>query len=182
MGELKIPGFSQYLHPYDKNTLIGIGRETKAIDGRVLTDGLKISLFDVSQVDKPRELDKLVLGGAGSDSSVLYDHKALLFSAEKKLLAIPATLTKQMNGMNWGELEFDGALVLGVNGKNLQLRERISHDELGRDYQNKIKRLLYIGNNLFSISDNVIKVNELDNLTELNKLQLRKQVDYQISN
>ena len=182
LGELKIPGFSQYLHPYDKNTLIGIGRETKAIDGRVLTDGLKISLFDVSQVDKPRELDKLVLGAAGSDSSVLYDHKALLFSAEKKLLAIPATLTKQMNGMNWGELEFDGALVLGVNGKNLQLRERISHDELGRDYQNKIKRLLYIGNNLFSISDNVIKVNELDNLTELNKLQLRKQVDYQISN
>ena len=72
--------------------------------------------------------------------------------------------------------------MLGVNGKNLQLRERISHDELGRDYQNKIKRLLYIGNNLFSISDNVIKVNELDNLTELNKLQLRKQVDYQISN
>lgn len=182
LGELKVPGFSQYLQAYSKNILLGVGRETRSVDGRVMSGGLKISLFDVSQVDKPKELDAMVLGGAGSDSSALYDHKALLLAPEKNLLAMPVSLTKQVAGAGWGELDFDGLVVLAVDGKTLKLRGKISHGQSANDYQSKIKRALYIKDNLFSISDKWLQVNQLDNLKELNKLQLSTEFDYQISN
>src|SRR3990167_11542357 len=51
LGELKVPGFSTYLHPYDETTLIGFGQQTKTgPSGGVVTTGLKVSLFDVSDV------------------------------------------------------------------------------------------------------------------------------------
>ena len=54
LGELKIPGFSNYLHPYDEDHVIGIGRDTKEIgSGRVQQLGVKIALFDVSNVSDP---------------------------------------------------------------------------------------------------------------------------------
>lgn len=52
LGELKIPGFSRYLHPYDEDTIIGLGRQADA-NGR--QQGLKVSLFDVSDVSNPKE-------------------------------------------------------------------------------------------------------------------------------
>lgn len=52
LGELKITGFSRYLHPYDETTIIGLGRQADK-NGRQL--GLKISLFDVSDVKNPVE-------------------------------------------------------------------------------------------------------------------------------
>lgn len=53
IGELKIPGFSRYLHPYDETTIIGLGRDATP-EGRVL--GLKLSLFDVSDLTNPQEI------------------------------------------------------------------------------------------------------------------------------
>lgn len=77
LGELKIPGFSNYLHPYDNDYLIGIGKDTKETEwGGVRTLGLKLSLFDVSDVSDPKEVDTYVMGDAGSDSIALNDHKA----------------------------------------------------------------------------------------------------------
>ena len=52
LGELKITGFSRYLHPYDENTIIGFGRQASST-GRQL--GLKISVFDVTDVNNPKE-------------------------------------------------------------------------------------------------------------------------------
>jgi uncharacterized secreted protein with C-terminal beta-propeller domain len=58
LGELKITGYSDYLHPYDENHIIGIGKETDA----GLYQGLKISLFDVSDVSNPKEIAKYEIG------------------------------------------------------------------------------------------------------------------------
>ena len=80
LGKLKIPGFSRYLHPYDKNTIIGIGKDATET-GR--TKGLKISLFDVSDVENPEEIAKYVSESRYADSTALYEHKAFLFSKEK---------------------------------------------------------------------------------------------------
>ena len=82
LGELHIPGFSSYLHPYDATHLIGVGKESTR-------GGLKLSLFDVADVHNPRLVSEERLGGYGSDSEVLRDHRAFLFDKEKDLLVLP---------------------------------------------------------------------------------------------
>jgi uncharacterized secreted protein with C-terminal beta-propeller domain len=80
---LKIPGFSNYLHPLDENHLIGFGYDTKSVpnenggEPRIITGGMKISLFDVTDFANPIEKDVEILGGQGTYSSLQHDHKAL---------------------------------------------------------------------------------------------------------
>lgn len=90
LGELKVPGFSEYLHPYDETHLIGFGRETSLDEkDNVMIEGFKMSLFDVSDVKNPKEVDKEVIGDSGTYSEILYNHKALLFDKEKNILSFP---------------------------------------------------------------------------------------------
>lgn len=80
IGELKVPGFSTYLHPIDENHLLAIGEESWKV---------KLSLFDVTVLAAPKELSTLIVGAYSGDSEALYEHKAFNYFAEKKLLAIP---------------------------------------------------------------------------------------------
>ncbi|HMB45056.1 MAG TPA: beta-propeller domain-containing protein, partial [Candidatus Methanoperedens sp.] len=90
LGQLKIPGFSDYLHPYDEKHIIGVGKETAENEwGGVSIKGVKVSLFDVSDVNKPQQIDTYEIGKAGTDSEALQDHKAFLFDKNKNLLVIP---------------------------------------------------------------------------------------------
>ncbi|CAB3289868.1 Beta propeller domain protein [Methanocaldococcus lauensis] len=79
LGELKIPGYSTYLHPIGDNKLIGIGKDD---DGRI-----KISLFDVSNYSNPKELDKYKLPEYWSPA--LYNHHAFLWDEDKNIMVIP---------------------------------------------------------------------------------------------
>ncbi len=93
LGELKIPGFSEYMHPIDEDTLVGIGVNTIIDDyGSVIEDGLKLSLFDVSDPTNPIERNNFILGELSSHSQALYDHKAVYYNEEKMLLGFPAEL------------------------------------------------------------------------------------------
>ncbi len=83
-GELKIPGFSAYLHPLGKDLLLGIGQDADA-EGRTL--GMQVSLFDVSDPTNPRRLQKITLKGAWSE--VEWDHKAFLWWEPRKMLFAP---------------------------------------------------------------------------------------------
>lgn len=99
LGELHIPGYSTYLHPYDENHLIGIGMETeesitKNSSGKVTSSttrivGMKMALFDVSDVNNPVQLSQTIIGDRRTTSAILTNPKALLFSKEKQLIAIP---------------------------------------------------------------------------------------------
>lgn len=55
LGYLKIPGFSDYLHPYDADTVIGFGRDTIETANGPIQGGIKIAMFDVTDVTKPVE-------------------------------------------------------------------------------------------------------------------------------
>ena len=95
LGKLKLPGFSNYLHPYDQTHIIGIGRETNENQfGGVQQEGIKVALFDVSDVENPVAIDTYTIGGIGTDSEVLYDHKALLFDKGKNILSLPITIAQ----------------------------------------------------------------------------------------
>ncbi len=86
LGELKIPGFSTYLQPYDENTIIGIGRDADA-NGRSL--GLKIGIFNVTDALNPTQTDYFALSEHYAYSSAEYEHKAFLLAPNKNLLVIP---------------------------------------------------------------------------------------------
>ncbi len=93
LGELKIPGYSTYLHPYDENRLIGIGYDTKQNEwGGTMNAGIKVDLYNVSDVKNPRQEATLTLGDVGSSADVLTNPRAFVWYKEKNLLLMPATL------------------------------------------------------------------------------------------
>lgn len=175
LGELKIPGFSNYLHPYDENTLIGFGKDTYVDDNdNVRTNGLKLSLFDVTNPIEPKEIDTYIAGDSGSYSEVLSDHKALLFSRDRDLLVLPVRLSS--TGVNTWENAFNGALVFSTENKEFDLRGRINHvKESGnwqRYYNDQIKRSLYIEDQLYTVSDNTILINDIESLDLIKDINL----------
>lgn len=90
-GELKVPGFSNYLHPIGENALLGIGKDIEEDTGR--DKGIKLSLFDISDDGKPIEINTLILGDSGSYAEVLNNHKALMLNMKKDMIAFDAKLT-----------------------------------------------------------------------------------------
>jgi uncharacterized secreted protein with C-terminal beta-propeller domain len=115
VGELKIPGYSDYLHPLGENHLIGVGRSTARVaDDRIVRDALQLSLFDVSNLAHPRAVQQLTIGGSYSYSEASYTHKAFVLyeHAGRTLLAIPTVL--QQDSYPFG-LEFEGVLCFQVD-------------------------------------------------------------------
>jgi len=185
LGKLKIPGYSDYLHPYDENHIIGIGKSTEydEKEDRVWQQGLKLALFDVSNVEKPKEIASIEIGDRGTDSDALYEHKAFLFSKEKNLLVLPVRLAeideeKYENDKElhraYGDFTFQGAFVYNLTPENgFNLLGRITHidddslEKSGYYYysDDSILRSLYVKNSLYTLSRRIIKVNDLsDNL------------------
>jgi len=83
IGELKIPGFSEYLHPYGDGLLLGIGME---VDGNDVKDSrVKLSMFDISDPSNVKEIDKIVLEDSYY-STAFEDYKSVLADAEKNLI------------------------------------------------------------------------------------------------
>ncbi len=84
LSELKIPGFSNYLHQVDENTIVGFGKDVKLEQGFVQEASLKISMFDVSDGKNPKESDVLMLGNDFASSEVLYNHRSLMVDNLRK--------------------------------------------------------------------------------------------------
>jgi uncharacterized secreted protein with C-terminal beta-propeller domain len=178
LGKLKIPGYSDYLHPYDATHIIGIGKETATNDwGGVSTSGVKLALFDVSDVSNPRQLDKVQIGDAGSDSAALADHHAFLFDRAKNLLVIPiraVTADPVIKGDSYSNRPqvWYGAYVFGLTPQTgFALRGTVQHGSGDAGYyyygssSSEVKRSLYIGDVLYTMSTKQIKANSLDDLT-----------------
>ena len=190
LGYLKVTGYSDYLHPYDENHIIGIGKETTDAGEFAWYQGVKISLFDVTDVGNPREISKLEIGDRGTDSPVLWDHKAFLFDKSKNLMVIPVMeakvdVTKYSEAeLVWayGEPVWQGAYVFHVSpDTGIGLDGRITHienlDDLEEGYYYyyspfSVERSLYIGDVLYTISQAKIKMNNLQNLDYINEVEL----------
>jgi inhibitor of cysteine peptidase len=183
LGKLKIPGYSDYLHPYDEDHIIGIGKETQANDwGGVSTSGLKLALFDVSDVSHPAEVDHVEIGEAGSDSEALRDHRAFLFSREKDLLVIPVREVREVpvKGVHasYTQKIWQGAYVFGVSAvKGFTLKGKVTHsDEDTSGYywgsRDAVKRSLYIGDVLYTLSSAGIIATDLGTMDPIREIPL----------
>jgi len=186
LGELHIPGYSDYLHPYDETHLIGVGKQTVEAEQGYFAwyQGVKVSLFDVTNVTNPKQISTYVIGDRGSDSLVLSDHKAFLFDKTMNLLVIPVDVTK-INENEYpggvppyvrGELVWQGAYVFRVSLEGgFVFRGGITHwnssTSMGNDAYS-VKRSLYIGNVLYTVSDKKVRMNDLDNLAPINEIDL----------
>jgi uncharacterized secreted protein with C-terminal beta-propeller domain len=85
-GELKIPGFSEYLHPISSTILLGFGK-SQSDEGDI--DGLKLSLFDVSNPSKPKEISVRNVADNNSISEASSNHKAFVFDNVNKIVSFP---------------------------------------------------------------------------------------------
>lgn len=96
-GELQITGYSDYLHPVSDTRLLGIGKDAVPVDGEgdgrwAWYQGVKISLFDISDIAVPREIDSRVIGKRGTEAGPLYDHHALAWLPADPATSRPARL------------------------------------------------------------------------------------------
>jgi uncharacterized secreted protein with C-terminal beta-propeller domain len=192
LGQLKIPGFSDYLHPYDETHIIGVGKEVdESIDADKVhspnavyytaVGGVKLSLFDVSDVSNPKEIAKIAIGYTGTDSEALRDHKAFLFSKDKNLLVIPILLINEpFKDFGVRPVTWQGAYVFSTSlDTGFTLKGRITHapSNATNDYYYyygpySVTRSLYIDNVLYTISEKSIKMNALDTLNEIKSVEL----------
>ena len=175
LGYLKIPGFSDYLHPYDANTVIGFGRETIDTANGPILGGIKIAMFDVTDVTKPVEKSKIVLGSSNSWSEVLNNHKALLISKDKNLFALPVTLYNRVD--NDIKFTFQGAYVYSISptsgfvlrGTSTHLTQPEIEDSMLKwyDTSKNVSRVIWSGTSLYTLSNYGIKKHNLDDMMEL---------------
>ena len=152
LGELKVRGYSAYLHPVGTDRLIGVGQDATP-DG--FTRGTQVSLFDVSNLAAPSLLSRSKLGG-DSTSAVEFDHRAFLYWEPESLVVIPASVY----GVRATQPSFEGAVAFRTSG-GVQEVARFDH---GPDPP-PIYRAIVNSGRLVTVSDRGVLVSDIDALT-----------------
>ena len=182
LGELKIPGFSNYLHPYDEEHVIGVGRDTKETEnGRVQQLGVKIALFNVANVNNPKVVDDIVVGDSSTQSEALYNHKAFFFDKSREVLSIPISGdVKSLENASSVKMfapdynRWSGFYVFDLDASSgFELKGTITHsDSDTRYYGMSNARTFYIDDILYTASQEYLKMNSFENLDEINSIKL----------
>ena len=165
-GELKVLGYSAYLHPVGKDLLLGVGQDATA-EGRRL--GTQLSLFDVSDLSRPVRLANRTVG-EGSSSTVEFDHHAFLWWAPTKLAVIPVQSFGSRIPVGPvppgapAQYGFVGAIGFRVSRDGITEVGRASHD--AGQYPGEISRSLVAAGSLFTLSYTGIEAEDLATLAE----------------
>lgn len=167
-GQLKIPGYSSYLHPYDETHIIGIGYNTKSNGyGGVTNANIKMSMFDVSDLNNPKEIFNVSIGSDNVYSEVNYNHKALFYNAEKNLIGFALTdrnyRTSQSAENNFVMYKIDLE-------KGFQEYGTISQKY---DWPTNVYRAIYIEDNLYALSETKITRYDLNTIEKIKELELK---------
>ena len=160
-GELKIPGFSNYLHPLDGENLIGFG-EDRDEEGRYR--GLKLSIFDVKDGTSPKEKSTLAFGGNKTHSEVNYNHKAFFLNKEKSIIGIP-----MVNFTDYGENR-EGIVFLAKYSED-RVMSKFGELKFNTGYYGYENRIIYIKNNLYVVTNEGIFSYNIDSLESLGKIE-----------
>ena len=182
LGELKIKGFSNYLHPYDEEHIIGIGRDVKEIEeGRVQQLGIKIALFNVADVKNPKVIDDVIIGDSSTYSEALNNHKAFFFDKTRGVLSIPISGDVESLNENSSSKMFapdynrwNGFYVFDLDSSDgFNLKGTITHSaDDSRYYGMGNARTFYIDDVLYTASERYLKMNYFNDLEEINSIKL----------
>ena len=155
IGKLKIPGFSEYLHFYGENQLLGIGMDVDE-DG-FTTNGVKLSMFDISDSSDVKEIQKHTLENVYS-AAVMYDYKAVLIDPEKNVIGFAADGN---NGENYYVFSYND-----TNGFECLMNETVN----GNGYQSA--RGVYVDNTLYVVKGNIIEAYDMADYQKIDDLIL----------
>jgi inhibitor of cysteine peptidase len=187
-GELKVPGFSNFLYPIGENLILGVGQGStdiyskdvagnEIVIGTRLT-GIKFSIFDVSDQGKPEELQTYTVGDNGSYSEILNNHKALMMDQTDKILAFEASLMDSVSNSNPSAYNyFTGAVVLTYDAQTgFKEQGRIAYETSIQNstdytYNSYIRRLCYIGDVLYYVQDGQVRSFDLQSLAPISTLK-----------
>ena len=151
-GELKIPGYSTYLHPFDETHIIGFGYDTNNDGTRNINNGLKLSMFDVTDMNNPKELFTEIIGNSSTYSEATYNHKAILYI--NNIMAFPISDYRQNTSVS-------EALIYEISVENgFNLKGKYTQNT-NRDYKKKINRIIYANNGYYILSNaNITKIDK----------------------
>jgi hypothetical protein len=145
-GELKIPGYSAYLHPIDEGLLLGVGQDGD-LDGRTL--GTQVALFDVSDPENPRQIDKVTFPGAYSGAE--WDHHAFLYWPESDGSGLMVIPLQGQKGNQW----WSGSVAIEVDGGRLSTTSELTQSGY-------VLRNLVVRDQLMTVSDMGVQSFDLD--------------------
>jgi uncharacterized secreted protein with C-terminal beta-propeller domain len=166
-GELKINGYSAYLHPIGEDLLLGVGQDATD-EGRTL--GTQVSVFDVSDPTNPKRLSRMTFEDAYSDAE--WDAKAFLWWAPEEISVLP------MQRWSWDERtgkedNFSGAVVLSATPQRIKQRGLIEHPKAGGEecpdcaWSAPIMRSLVIGDTIYTVSETGMLASDIDTLEDI---------------
>jgi hypothetical protein len=154
LGELKILGYSAYLHPLGDDLLLGVGQDATE-EGR--RTGTQLSVFDVSDLRNVQRVQQRRLG-SGTSSSAEFDHHAFLYWAPRSLAVLPVT--------EYGSSSpFVGAIGFRVGRGAIDEVGRTTHDWPG--YSDAVQRSVVVGERLFTVSGLGVKADDLGTFGEI---------------
>ncbi|HEU4421128.1 MAG TPA: beta-propeller domain-containing protein [Pilimelia sp.] len=164
-GELKITGYSAYLHPIDDQRLIGVGQEAST-EGRV--QGTQVSLFDVSDLERPARLAQHHVRAGHSEAE--FDPHAFLYWPQDRLLVLPLTVYNVEPGLDApagkpATMPMTGAMVLRVGDTGFTELAMINHT--GQHGGGMIRRSLVVDGVLWTVSDSGLKATSVSTLDTL---------------
>ncbi len=188
-GELKIPGFSTYMHRMDEEHLLTIGYDAEDMGSYALFQGIMLQIFDVSDMNNPLLTHKEIIGTRGSSSDAATNHLAFNFFKPRELLAIPMVICEEQGGSSgsYGSVMiFSGLMVYKVTQETgFEYLGGVPHElEAGDSYRNGcyswwtdsnslVKRSIFMDDYVFSITDDEIKIHLVSKLgTDISVIRL----------
>ena len=171
-GELKIPGYSSYLHPYDENHIIGIGYNTKDNGyGGVTNSTMKMSMFDVSNLENPQEIFAVDIGTDYATSEVTYNHKALFYKKSENLIGFPVNYREENYRNNQ-----NGFVIFKIDLENNQF-EKFGEILNKTDYRTNVERVIYIEDILYTLGYSNIVSYDLNTFEKLNEVNFEDEAE-----
>jgi hypothetical protein len=176
LGELKIPGFSTYMHLMDRQHLLTIGYDASDQGSFAWFTGVLLQVFDITDPTTPTLAHKEVIGTRGSSSEALTNHLAFTFFPPKDLLALPMTICDggTGSGMYGTTMSFSGLMVYKVTTQaGFNLVGKVPHpittgatcSNWWTNASSVVKRSIIMDDYVFSVTDSLVKVNDLRDLT-----------------
>ena len=167
LGELKIPGFSTYMHPVAPGRIVGVGFDAEDHGDFAYFAGIKVSLFNTADPTNMSQLDAKIIGARGSISDATGNHHGFFFDKKNNLLGIPVIEVRGGSGGNFGRgPSFAGAIIYKVGDRGLTEVSRLTHSDLtparckdfsqGSWWSGKSKS--YDINRIYNIDDRLITV------------------------
>ncbi|HKP56345.1 MAG TPA: beta-propeller domain-containing protein [Polyangiales bacterium] len=176
-GELKIPGFSTYMHMLDENHLLTIGYDAADQGNFAFFTGVLLQIFDISNPAQPTLAHKTVIGTRGSSSEALTNH--LAFTLFQGKLAVPMTICEGggTNGMFGTDMTFSGLMIFDVSVESgLRERGRVAHPAATGAYDNAgctnwwtrassvVQRSVFMDDFVYSIAQDIVRVQNVEKL------------------